>query len=180
MKIKSLYMILLILCLTLMGCQKTEEVKETEVVSQETVEEDNYEKIARENFLLKEELKSLQDEVMFYREYAMRESVIEFMEWSDGPKAPKRGEGAEYSEENVPYAVSFPEPFDESKVEVVLESVEEGEKESLILQMEEENESLRTSIEELTIQAESYRKMYGVGDDNIWFGKPAVTETQGE
>ena len=174
-------MILLILCLSLMGCQKTEEVKETEEVSKEAVEEaDAYEITARENFLLKEELRSLQNEILFYKEYVMRESVRHFVEWSDGPKFPETSQGEECSEENAPYVVSFPEPFDESKVEVIIEEVDEGEKESLILLMEEENESLRTSIEDLTTQAEAYRKVYGIGEDTVLFEQSAVTETQGE
>ena len=58
--------------------------------------------------------------------------------------------------------------------------VEEEEKESLILLMEEENESLRSSIKDLTTQAEAYRKMYGVGEGNLWSEQSNETETQGE
>ena len=174
-------MILLILCLSLMGCQKTEEIKETEEISQEDVEEtDGYEITARENFLLKEELRSLQNEILFYEEYVMRESARHFMEWSDGANIFEISDEAEDSEENAPYVVSFPEPFDKSKVEVVIEPVEEEEKESLILLMEEENESLRSSIKDLTTQAEAYRKMYGVGEGNLWSEQSDETETQGE
>ena len=160
-----------------MGCQKTEDIKETEEISQEVVEEtDEYEIIARENFLLKEELRSLQNEILFYEQYVMRESARHFMEWSDGPTFSETTQGTEYSEENAPYTVTFPVPFDESKVEVIIEPVAEGEKESLILLMEEENESLRSSIEKLTTQAEAYRKIYGIGEDVVLFEQPTAEE----
>ena len=178
MKKKYISMLFLVICLILAGCQKTGEAtdengKETEEVS---VPEDEYTKLARENTLLKEELKSLQKEILFYEQHGISESARQFIEWREGPKVSEMSGGTNFSGENEEFVIDYPEVFDEAKIEIVIESIEENEKENRIIQLKEENDSLCTVVEEMRGQAENYREMYGNGAQEYIFEQSDVEE----